>query len=245
MKRFCTNESFGCINTRTLLITNIKTQEDMVLLKQRCADIGDVRETYSLPDNSLCLFVIFYDLRHAIKAKSELDKATIGSSIVNVYFTASKYEIPKEGDLCDDERNQGTLLMVSRNLDAPLTNEEITELFSPFGDIKEIREYRTFQKFIEFWDTRNTVKAYTEFGEKKFKTGSLMLRYLWDTTKKMRWGLIRNTDMVLEGLKGNTDIREIKEVKQNKKHEKNVFARAMDDFLVEKIDEIRNFLLKM
>ncbi|KAM0687979.1 hypothetical protein COBT_000770 [Conglomerata obtusa] len=242
MKRPCYNNAYEYIETRTVLVTNISSIDDNILIKEKLAEYGAIRESYTIQENKSILFAIFYDLRQAIKAKNEMNDMKIGESNIKTHFTISKYEIPKEGDLCDETRNQGTLLVISRNLDVPLTNEELSELFEPFGDIKEIREYRTFQKFIEFWDTRNTVRVYNEFGERKYKSGVLMLRYLWDTTRKMRWDLIKITDNILEG--NNQEILKIpvKAVKDHRIKEKNIYARAMDDFIIENLDEIQKLI---
>lgn len=234
------NEIKKLKETRTLLITNISSEDDYKRLKEKLEGTGKVKETYGILENTSILFVIFFDLRHAKKIKESLHEQKIGSSILKVYYTISKYEIPREGDTCDDTKNQGTLLIISRDLKVPLTDEEIYQLFSPFGEIKELREYKPFQKFIEYWDSRCTINAYRKFGEQKYKEGVILLRYLWDSNTKMRWDIIRETDNLLQNLKKEEIEEPVKRLKVEKKIDKNknVFMRAMDDFLIENLDLI-------
>lgn len=50
--------------------------------------------------------------------------------------------------------NQGTLVVF--NLDSSVTNEELRQIFSQHGEVKEIREtpHKRHHKFIEFYDIR-------------------------------------------------------------------------------------------
>lgn len=234
--------------TRTILITNIKTDSDLVLLKEKMENIGEIRETYGIKDKKSIIFFMFYDTRCAAQAKNTLNNTVIGTSLIKIHFTISKYEIPREEDLCDFTKNQGTLLLISRDLEAPLSDSEIITMFSIYGDVKELREYKTFQKFIEFCDSRCAIKAFNEFGERRHKNGTLLVKYLWDTNRKMRWDIIKATDSILQDI-CESEVEEpvikrqavIKSTTRNK----NVFVRAQDDFIFENIDVIEKYLTEM
>lgn len=234
--------------TRTLLITNIKTENDLSLLKEKMEQIGEIRETYGIKDKKSIIFFMFYDLRCAKKAHETYQNQQIGTSTIKMHYTISKYEIPREEDMCDYSKNQGTLLLISRDLEAPLSEPEIISMFSQYGDIKELREYKTFQKFIEFWDSRCAIKAYNDFGERKYKTGILLVKYLWDTNRKMRWDIIKETDNILQGINENMEAEQpVKKRAMNPiglGKENNVFMRAFDDFIIENIVEIEHFLIE-
>lgn len=244
------NDTQELKETRTLLITNIQNEADLILIKEKMDEMGEIRETYGIKDKKSIIFFMFYDLRCAKMAREKYQNQTIGTSTVKMYFTISKYEIPREEDMCDYTKNQGTLLLISRDLDVPLTDKEIIALFSQYGDIKELREYKAFQKFIEFWDSRCAIKAFNEFGERRYKKGMLLVKYLWDTNRKMRWDIINETDNILQKICEPVSVCEPVAKKQAFSpvsvvvKDRNVFTQAFDDFIFENIGEIEQFLLE-
>ncbi|EJW02193.1 hypothetical protein EDEG_03369 [Edhazardia aedis USNM 41457] len=243
-----TMPQYDVSETRTLLITNI-SEEDQPQLKEALAELGDIRETYTIAGRNI-LFVIFYDVRAAMQAKASMNNKQIGQSTIKINYTVSKYEIPKENDICDETKNQGTLLLVSRDLQTPLTEKEIVAILGSYGEIKEIREYKAFQKFVEFYDTRCAVKAYNDFGERAYKNGTLMLRYLWDMSKKKRWEFVKETDDILEGLIESTpnndsgeEVSKIRKIAVVPK-DKHYIVKAFDDFIADNIDTISEMIEK-
>lgn len=109
MKKICQDFKYERIETRILLITDINTSEDIELVKHKCCEFGDIKETYLMPGNSSCLYVIYNKLKHSIKAKNAMDVTKIGTSTINVYYTLRKYEIPVKGSLIDSGRSEGAL----------------------------------------------------------------------------------------------------------------------------------------
>lgn len=225
--------------TRTLFISGIKDVEENNEIMNYIKSNTSVKESYTIQNNNSLLFVLFYDIRESERMMEDLNN--MGK---NVIFTVSKYEIPREVDRCDWNKNQSTILLVSRGLDTPLGEPELKVLFSEFGDIKCIREYKPFQRFLEFYDSRCTKKAFDKLHDKSYKNGTILIRFVWDMTSKQRWDIINDTDLILKSLSipltTETDNSAVGHGR-NKIYEKNVFLRALDDFIVDNLDEIENF----
>lgn len=224
--------------TRTLLVSGIKTQEENEQIRAFISKQGEVKEMYTIQDSVHVLFAIMYDIRDSEKALNGLRAQ--GKSVT---YTVSKYEIPREVDRCDETKNQGTLLLVSRDLDAPFTEEEVRKMFEGFGTLKCIREYKTFQRFIEFYDSRSAVAAQKKLHETAYGKGTIIIRFVWDTTTKQRWAMINNTDAILKA--ADLDNRSMlrRDADASKKiYEKNEFLRALDDFIINNLDKIEKYV---
>jgi RNA recognition motif-containing protein len=233
-------------HTRTLLITGIESSAAHPKIKAELEKYGDVKETYTIKNSQKFMFAIFYDIRHAQKAQGNMDGMNIDGSTIDVTYTVSKYEIPREGDRCDETKNQGTLLLVTRDLSQPITEQEVRDMFSDDGGIKVVRDYKAFQKFIEFYDCRKACEVYKNFNETDYKNGKIMLRFVWDYALRVRCDMIKQTDAILQRLQ-STDKRRGSDENAKKKKigepkakgtQKSVFYRALDDFIAENISEI-------
>lgn len=126
--------------------------------------------------------ISFYDLRHAQKAMTGLNGKIIPSlnarggeplSLQLQYFVLRDFpgaSLPMTSGpasigssatgpaLFSQYQNQGTLVIF--NLDPSVTNEELRDIFSQHGEVKEIRESPNKKhKFVEFFDVRCADKA--------------------------------------------------------------------------------------
>ena len=233
-KRFKKDEqSLDVKVTRTILISKIKDEEERNKIKEFINNSAQVKEFYTIQDSSHLLFAVFYDSRESEKVYKELIKME-----KNVIFTVSKYEIPKEGDRCDETKNQGTILLVSRDLNTPFVESEIRELFAEFGDLKAVRDYKPYQKFIEFYDTRGCIASHKKLHEKEHNGGTILIRYIWDMSPQQRWNYIEATDSILKTM----DFKNVQPPAPPKIYEKNIFLKALDDFIVENLDNIEEII---
>lgn len=234
VKRLKRDDRSDTKSTRTLLISGIKDKEENERIRSLVGSSGAVKEIYTIQESASILFAIMYDIRGA----EGLFKI-LKSQGKNVIYTVSKYEIPREVDRCDETKNQGTLLLVSRDLDAPFTEEEVRKLFEEFGDIKCVREYKAFQRFIEFYDSRSAVSAFKKLHEKEYKKGTIIIRFVWDMTNKQRWAMIAETDSILKGLSLGDKKESEKDTDGRRKiYEKNALLKALDDFIVRNLDKL-------
>lgn len=241
LKRLKKDEFPEVVSTRTLFISKISSKEENTKIKEYLQSTGNVHEIYSLNDSLYeVIFVIFYDIMTSEEVYNQLTKE--GKEVL---YTISKYEIPRNGEKCDETKNQGTILIMGRDLTEILTEDEVAELTEPFGKVRWIRDFKPFQKFVEYDDTRNALKAFKEINDMKYKTGSLAVKLSWDIPVNTRWEMIKEIDSALKQIttlkEEPEQKKEIKEEKISKIYEKSVFLKALDDFIVENISHIEKW----
>ncbi|RVD92078.1 hypothetical protein TUBRATIS_14350 [Tubulinosema ratisbonensis] len=238
IKRLKRDEDLKITSTRTICISNISSKEEQNLIKQYISDNSDVFEIYTINEDIYSvLFVIFYDIKTSEKIFDHFVQQ--GKTVL---YTISKYEIPRTPDKCDSSKNQGTLLVMGRDLSEPLQEEDLLSLFEPFGKIRVIKDFKAFQKYIEFDDTRSALNALNSIDNCKFKDGFLSLKPSWDISINKRWDFIKEIDGLLSSIKIKQDNNEKKEEKGSKIYEKSVFLKALDDFIVENLSHIEKWL---
>ncbi|KAG0436977.1 hypothetical protein DMUE_3943 [Dictyocoela muelleri] len=246
------------VPTRTLLVTNILNDEILDELMTNYLSGYDIREVYSIKDPSTVRFILFYDIKSSIDAQKKLKNLKINFKnkespriindqlitklndqasnklndeiLIKAYFAISKYEIPREADKCDEYKNQGTLLLMMRDMKQPLTLSELKENLC----FDNIRDYKPFQKYLEFNDSRMCSKCVEMYHNFEINGGRIWLKYQWDHPANVRFEIMNFIEKILNGLKiTNSDV----------KNDKCVFSNAFDEFIFENIDEIENFVI--
>lgn len=238
VKRIKKDENQEISSTRTLCIGNISSIEEQQSIKDYLNSLENVFEIYTLNDQIYSvLFVIFYNYK---TCEEVFDHFTAQDKVV--LYTVSKYEIPRTPDKCDESKNQGTILVMGRDLTEPLAEEDLITLFQTYGKIRCIRDYKPYQKYIEFEDTRHAINAFNSIDGTKYKSGSLLLKFSWDIPVNKRWEMIKEIDTVLKEVASKKENIEMSPVeKTNKIYEKNIFLKVLDDFIVENLDSIEKW----
>eukprot|EP00158_Paraphelidium_tribonemae_P004721 Partr_v1_DN26930_c1_g1_i2_m7432 putative Mei2-like len=121
-----------------------------------------------------------------------MNNSDVNGRLIDVHFS-----VPKDEDMssrqCDEDKNQGTILLTHKEGNSDLKNSELRELFGKYGDLKIVRDYKGHpnQRFIEFWDSRHCKAAVKALQGKNIGGGHLDLRFAWDTPTKYRKEVIR------------------------------------------------------
>ncbi|KAF7682720.1 Protein MEI2-like 2 [Astathelohania contejeani] len=233
--------------TRTLLITGINPSTNPKLIRSEISKHGAIKETYTSQQNPSILFIIFYDIRESQKVFETFNNTQLLGSNIKMYYTTSRYEVPKEIDKCDETKNQGTIRLVYRtDKDEPISMTEVRHILKPFPHIKAIREKTSTSKFIEFYDTRSTDMAYTQLNNSPYKEGKLGIKYVWDLSNKQRLDIASNTEKILRSCvvekKKEEIIENAKRRKESSGVKKNFYLKMLDDFIAEHVKEIEKLL---
>eukprot|EP01119_Soliformovum_irregulare_P002150 TRINITY_DN1229_c0_g1_i4.p1 TRINITY_DN1229_c0_g1~~TRINITY_DN1229_c0_g1_i4.p1 ORF type:complete len:348 (-),score=103.04 TRINITY_DN1229_c0_g1_i4:19-1062(-) len=95
------------------------------------------------------------------------------------------YALPKDEDH-DDNKNTGTLFVTLKNVPTDPSNMEIQHFFEAWGPIREVRDCRNSsnQKFVEFFDLRDSEKAFAETNGSDFLGGTLDIRFAFVHSRK-------------------------------------------------------------
>lgn len=229
--------------TRTLIITGISNSQIHEQLVQELETFPSFKEIYQIKDPNTIIFVLFYDLLDSRAAYTKYTDYQIDDTIINAHYAISKYEIPRPIDRCDEYKNQGTCLLMMRDMDRPMNEADIMKLASENGKVKEIREHKTFQKHVVFYDSRCAVNFMKEKNNLLFGTGKMFVRIMWDYEKDERGKIANLVDNILHEVRGNNySGKRQTNAPITASSNKNIFLKAFDEFIVENIDKIEIIL---
>lgn len=166
---------------RTLFVRNIDFHADMKELRQRFEQFGEVKSFFDLVEKRGLAFISFFDLRAAEAAKYGVQGTTLNGRDLDVH-----YSLPKEAETakrCDRDKDQGTLFLVLKRAPHDLSDAELHNLFSPFGEIKNLRRYKDQGncRFLEYWDCRAAKAAHDAIINTTYRGGTWDIKFAWDT----------------------------------------------------------------
>ncbi|RUS31711.1 hypothetical protein BC938DRAFT_477245 [Jimgerdemannia flammicorona] len=165
-------------------------------MRREFGKFGEIKNLFDLVDKRGMVFLTYYDIRAAEKAKQEMQGSDLAGRKIDVHFSLPKEE--EENQKCDRDKNQGTLFITLRDGKDPLDNDELMKYFSQFGDVKIIREYKGLanalnpnpnaasQRFVEFYDSRACVDAYDATMGLEWHGGTFDVKFAWDQSLKDR-----------------------------------------------------------
>ncbi|RCV06570.1 hypothetical protein SETIT_1G173300v2 [Setaria italica] len=155
------NEGLGLLNgtlngehpygehpSRTLFVRNINSNVEDSELKLLFEHYGDISNLYTACKHRGFVMISYYDIRSARNAMRALQNKPLRRRKLDIHYSIPK-DNPSEKDI-----NQGMLVVF--NVDPSLTNDDIHQIFSDYGEIKEIRDapQKGHHKIIEFYDVR-------------------------------------------------------------------------------------------
>jgi len=140
---------------RTLFIRNIKYETNSDEVRRQFEEHGEIKTFFDLIANRGMVFVTFYDLRAAERARERLQGSEISGRPIDVHYSLPRDDnLAKGGD--KNQELQGTLLVTLRNSNQAIDDGEVRRKFQQFGDVKSVRPVgdRHDQRYVEFYDTR-------------------------------------------------------------------------------------------
>lgn len=151
---FDTGASFGEIENRVVILSNIPPSEDLEELKHYLAQFGAV-EAFDDTNFSRGILAVHYFDICAAQCLRRSDVRLNGKVVMMTYGPLEEVKNRKKPP------NNGTIVIF--HLPEDTTDEELRQLFVRFGRIKQIRSspFKQSQKFIEFYDKRHAQAALT------------------------------------------------------------------------------------
>lgn len=165
---------------RTLFVRNVAFEVDVHALRADFASFGEIRVWFDLIHRRGMLFVTYYDIRAAEKARVAMNQKAYVGRTLDVHFSLPKDEDQEQH--CDREKNQGTLFVVVQDATEPVTYEAFHAHFEPYGEIRAIRTYKEQEhtRFVEYWDSRACVAAHDTLQDSEFLGGRTHVKFAWD-----------------------------------------------------------------
>lgn len=230
--------------TRTILITGFKNTKEYEEYVKTKLNMELVAEYYTIPPTNF-LFVVFYDLREAIKCYKEFCG---GQSHLKASYTISKYEISKKVDDCSEKNLQSSINFYFKNVEILIDDIFITNLLKKYGKIRELRNCKPNQRTVVFYDIRSAKNAFLALNNSEFDKGVIKCRWVWDLSMGQRSEYLCITDELLQGVniltkKGEVNENKNKRNKLNKIHKKkDVITDTFDKLIINNLNIIEKIV---
>ncbi|KAI9057032.1 hypothetical protein FKP32DRAFT_1598516 [Trametes sanguinea] len=171
---------------RTLFIRNIKYETNSDDVRRLFEEHGDIKTFFDLIANRGMVFVTFYDLRAAERARDRLQGSEISGRPIDVHYSLPRDDNGKGADRQREQELQGTLLVTLRNSPSnqPIDDEEVRRKFQQFGDVKSVRPIgdRPDQRYVEFYDTRAAEEAHDRLRHQGLQDGVMEIVFAYTGT---------------------------------------------------------------
>ncbi|ESK96238.1 rna recognition motif domain containing protein [Moniliophthora roreri MCA 2997] len=165
---------------RTLFIRNIKYETNSQDVRRLFEEHGDIKTFFDLISTRGMVFVTYFDLRAAERARERLQGSEISGRPIDVH-----YSLPRDDK--DGEKNtqlQGCLQVTLRNsMSGQMIDEnEVRRKFQQFGDVKSIQPVgdRIDSRYVEYYDTRACDEAFDRLRHQSLQDGVMEVAFAWD-----------------------------------------------------------------
>ncbi|KAL4252486.1 hypothetical protein ABKN59_002711 [Abortiporus biennis] len=159
---------------RTLFIRNIKYETNSEDVRRLFEEHGEIKTFFDLIANRGMVFVTYFDLRAAERARERLQGSEISGRPIDVHYSLPRDDHAR-GTEKDKNQLQGTLLVSLRNSASgqPIDDNEVRRKFQQFGDVKNVRPAgdRTDARYVEFFDSRAADEAYDRLRHQGLQDG--------------------------------------------------------------------------
>ncbi|ETW86795.1 hypothetical protein HETIRDRAFT_456674 [Heterobasidion irregulare TC 32-1] len=168
---------------RTLFIRNIKYETDSDDVRRQFEEHGEIKTFFDLIANRGMVFVTFFDLRAAERARERLQGSEISGRPIDVHYSLPRDDSNSKGGEKNQEM-QGTLLVTLRNSISgqPIDDNEVRRKFQQFGDVKSVRPIgdRMDQRYVEFYDVRSAEDAFDRLRHQGLQDGVMDIVLAWE-----------------------------------------------------------------
>ncbi|KAI0639891.1 hypothetical protein C8Q77DRAFT_1083485 [Trametes polyzona] len=176
---------------RTLFIRNIKYETSSDHVRGLFEEHGEIKTFFDLIANRGMVFVTYYDLRAAERARERLQGSEISGRPIDVHYSLPRDDNGKGADRQREQELQGTLLVTLRNssTNQPIDEGEVHRKFQQFGDVKSVRPGdRPDQCYVEFYDTRASEEAHDRLRHQGLQDGIMEIVFAASGTDDPRGG---------------------------------------------------------
>ncbi|KAF8910020.1 hypothetical protein CPB84DRAFT_1764381 [Gymnopilus junonius] len=182
---------------RTLFIRNIKASYIAILslpailfyetpsddVRRIFEEHGEIKTFFDLISTRGMVFVTYFDLRAAERARDRLQGSEISGRPIDVHYSLPRDD-QKSNDREKNQQFQGTLQVTLRNSPSgqPIDDNEVRRKFQQFGDVKSVTPVgdRIDSRYVEFYDTRACGEAYDRLRHQGLQDGVMDIVFAWE-----------------------------------------------------------------
>ncbi|KAJ7116789.1 hypothetical protein C8R43DRAFT_1112873 [Mycena crocata] len=172
---------------RTLFIRNIKYETNSDDVHRQFEEHGEIKTFFDLISTRGMVFVTYYDLRAAERARDRLQGSEISGRPIDVHYSLPRDDHSKGGDRDKNQQLQGCLQVTLRSSPSgqPIDDNEVRHKFQQFGDVKTVKPVgdRPDSRYVEFYDTRACDQAYDRLRHQGLQDGVMDIVFAWDVNE--------------------------------------------------------------
>ncbi|KAF9486353.1 hypothetical protein BDN70DRAFT_902508 [Pholiota conissans] len=170
---------------RTLFIRNIKYETPSEDVRRIFEEHGEIKTFFDLISTRGMVFVTYFDLRAAERARDRLQGSEISGRPIDVHYSLPRDD-QKGNDREKNQQLQGTLQVTLRNSPSgqAIDDNEVRRKFQQFGDVKSVKPVgdRIDSRYVEFYDTRACGEAHDRLRHQGLQDGVMDIVFAWDET---------------------------------------------------------------
>ncbi|KAJ7687420.1 hypothetical protein B0H17DRAFT_1070163 [Mycena rosella] len=172
---------------RTLFIRNIKYETNSDDVRRQFEEHGEIKTFFDLISTRGMVFVTYYDLRAAERARDRLQGSEISGRPIDVHYSLPRDDHAKGGDRDKNQQQlQGCLQVTLRSPSGqPIDDNEVRHKFQQFGDVKAVKPVgdRPDSRYVEFYDVRACSDAFDRLRHQGLQDGDMEIMYAWDVNE--------------------------------------------------------------
>ncbi|KAJ7269312.1 hypothetical protein B0H12DRAFT_32421 [Mycena haematopus] len=172
---------------RTLFIRNIKYETDSQDVRNIFEEHGEIKTFFDLISTRGMVFVTYYDLRAAERARDRLQGSEISGRPIDVHYSLPRDDHAKGGGEKNQQQLQGCLQVTLRSSPSgqPIDDNEVRHKFQQFGDVKAVKPVgdRPDSRYVEFYDTRACDEAHDRLRHQGLQDGVMDIVFAWDVNE--------------------------------------------------------------
>ncbi|CAE6379362.1 unnamed protein product [Rhizoctonia solani] len=152
-------------------------ETDSTSVRRQFEEFGEIKTFFDLIANRGMVFVTYYDVRAAERARERLQDSEISGRPIDVH-----YSLPRGDEQAGRYFAQGTLLLTLRQSNQAIDDHELRRIFQRFGDVKQIlpAEGRGDQRLLEMYDSRAMETAHDHLQGQPLQDGIMDIEFAWD-----------------------------------------------------------------
>jgi len=154
-------------------------------VRRQFEEHGEIKTFFDLISTRGMVFVTYYDLRAAERARERLQGSEISGRPIDVHYSLPRDDSKGGGGSDKNQQQlQGTLLVTLRHSasDQSIDDNEVRRKFQQFGDVKSVNPVgdRTDQRYVEFYDTRACDESFDRLRHQGLQDGVMDIVFAWD-----------------------------------------------------------------
>lgn len=170
---------------RTLFIRNIKYETNSEDVRRSFEEHGDIKTFFDLIATRGMVFVTFFDIRAAERARDRLQGSEISGRPIDVHYSLPRDDQKQGGDRDKNQQFQGNLIVTLKDSVQTIDDNEVRRKFQQFGDVKSVMPVgdRADQRYVEFYDIRACDEAFDRLRHQGLQDGTMDVTYAWEESE--------------------------------------------------------------